>query len=698
MKLSRSIMNTVQCLVAALLITSSLTNVAFSQENESSSWTVKAVDTANYTPAYLGSGMVGLRSQPNGLSASKVVINGLYDRSATGENVRLINYFNPININIFFGDKKLVFGNEVTAWQQTLNLKEGSLGTSYDYAGELKVKTVMTALRNLPTAAMTSYGFEALKDVDFTVQNVMNIPDRSKTATLYKTVLIYNMYSLSTTVKEKIPVMSAAFPTESGTDCVAGANTFYFNGQKPELQYTKSSATSQQLQFGIHLKKGETFSFAMLTAFTHTGLTNDPYNDAVRICSRDYNLSYSHLLQEHKAAWAKLWESDIVIEGDDEAQRDARLALYSLYASAAPGFGLSMPPTGLAEKGWGGHIFWDAELWMYPPLLVMQPAFASSMLDFRIATLPQAKRRAAQAGYSGAMYPWESDLQGNECTPISYKLDMNEHHVTADVAIAAWNYYKVTKDKVWLQQKGFPLIKEIADFWVSRATKDSAGKYHINNVVGPDEYHEDVDDDAFTNAAVKVVLDAAMKSSVIVNGITNPAWQTVKDGLQILQHKDGYTLQYAGYNGQRIKQADVNLLTYPLEAISDKVRVLKDLRYYEPKIDPNGPSMSYSILATSYARLGDSKKAYALFQKAYQPNRKAPFGFISEKPRQSVSVFCTGYGGMLQTILFGFAGLAIKDNGLVQGTVNLPSHWKKLTIKRTGKKDIVCLPAIGKKL
>ncbi|MBC7720505.1 MAG: glycoside hydrolase family 65 protein, partial [Pedobacter sp.] len=361
-----------------------------------------------------------------------------------------------------------------------------------------------------------------------------------------------------------------------------------------------------------------------------------------------------------------------------------------LYSSIATGFGLSIPPCGIAQTGWGGHIFWDAELWMYPPLLVLQPAFANSMMDFRFNTLQQAKKRAAQFGYKGAMYPWESDLEGNECTPISYKLDMNEHHVTADVAIAAWNYYKVTNNKVWLQQKGYPLIKEIADFWVSRATIDSAGKYHIKNVVGPDEYFEDVDDDAFTNGAVKVVMAAAIKSAALVNANASPEWEKIRKNLVVLKHPNGYTLQNAQYKQQRIKQADVNLLAYPLDFITDKVQVTKDLEFYEAKIDPNGPSMSYSVLAVSYARLGNAPKAYDLFQKAYHPNRKPPFGFISEKPRPSGTVFCTGYGGMLQTIIFGFAGIKIGENGLYQQKANLPPHWKKLTIKIDGKEDIVC--------
>ncbi|NDP27177.1 MAG: glycoside hydrolase family 65 protein [Flavobacterium sp.] len=666
--------------------------VSFAQSTLDQLWEVKAIDTTNYTPAYLGNGIIGFKSLKSGLGAERVVINGLYDRSAIGDNVRLINYFNPMNLNLTFKDKSdLEFGSKVSNWQQSLNLKEAILTTSYSYGGILNVKSEMLALRNLPMTTMGIYEFTALADTEFTIKNVMKMPDRSNSSSIYKPYANYGLYRLGNSSKEKIAVMSAGFPTESGTDCVAGANTYFFNGHSPEIKYTKLDNNNQQCAFTIKLKKGEKFSFTILSAFTHSRFTKDVYNDAVRICSKDYNLGYSKLVASHKLEWEKLWKNDIEIDGDNEAQIDVRLGLYSLYSSITNGFELSIPPCGLAETGWGGHIFWDAELWMYPALLVMKPDFAQSMIDFRFNTLNQAKNRAAQFGYKGAMYPWESDLHGNECTPISYKLDMNEHHVTADVAIAAWNYYQVTKNKLWLKEKGFPIIKEVADFWVSRAEKDEKGLYHIKNVVGPDEYFEDVDDDAFTNGAVKVVLDAAIKSAKLINKEEDAMWTDVLNNIVILKHKDGYTLQNAQYTGQKIKQADVNLLAFPLEYITDKKQIEADLKFYEPKIDPNGPSMSYSVLATSYARLEATDKAYQLFQKSYQPNRKPPFGFISEKPRKSASVFCTGYGGMLQTVLFGFAGMNINEKGLYQNKANLPSNWKKLTIKREGKKDIICV-------
>ncbi len=671
----------------------------FAQTAGEKGWVITTTDTSsNHTPAYLANGIVGIRSDRTGLQPVSVHLQGLYDRSANPNamltkfdyNPRLVNEYNPLQVSIVFRDgKDLAFDNNVRHWKQTWNLKEALLTTEYEYGNQLMVKTELAALRQLPVAAITTYVLTAMDDVAFTIQNNVNIPDRSSITSVHKPLLYYRMYKLSAQLPDTLPIISSRFPTLSGTDAVSGSNTFYFNGRMPVLVYKKSAdSLSHSLSFTVKLKKGESYRFCMLSTFQHTGLTVDPYNDAIRISSREYHRGYLPKLEEHKARWAELWKGDVEIDGDDDAQINARLGMYCLYSSITEGLGYSIPCIGLFNE-WGAHIFWDAEVWMYPGLLVLQPQFAASMMDFRYNTLPQAKRRAVQFGYKGAMYPWESDLSGNEGTSTQYKLDMTEHHITADIAIAAWNYYSITGDQNWLKAKGWPMIKPIADFWVSRATRDAAGKYHINDVVGSDEYAEDINDDAFTNGVAKLALANATKAAIVLKEPVNPLWKTVADALVILE-KDGYTLQNQTYHGQQIKQADVNLLAFPYEVITDKTRILNDLEYYQSKINPVGPSMSYSVLAGAYARIGKTDKAFELFQKAYKPNLKAPFGIFSERPTNNITPFCTGYGGILQTILFGFGGLRIRDTGLVQGKPSLPAHWKKLTIKRSGKKDIVC--------
>ncbi|MFA6872212.1 MAG: glycoside hydrolase family 65 protein, partial [Bacteroidaceae bacterium] len=211
------------------------------------------------------------------------------------------------------------------------------------------------------------------------------------------------------------------------------------------------------------------------------------------------------------------------------------------------------------------------------------------------------------------------------------------------------------------------------------------------NVIGADEFAPNVDDNAFTNGAAKTALYNACKAAKVLQLNYPDAWKEVADGLVFAQMQDGTTKEHAHYQGEVIKQADVNLLAYPLEIITDKQQIKKDLVYYEPKIYKDGPAMGNSILSILYASLGNKKKAYALFKKSYMPNKRPPFGVLSESAFSNNPYFATGAGGLLQVVLNGFGGLRITDSGVVQKEVLLPDKWKSLTIKGVGpdKKSFV---------
>src|SRR6266487_187536 len=175
------------------------------------------------------------------------------------------------------------------------------------------------------------------------------------------------------------------------------------------------------------------------------------------------------------------------------------------------------------------------KLWMFPALLVLHPEMAKSMIEYRYQRLDAAKRNAFSHGYKGAMYPWESAETGVEETPVWALSGPFEHHITADVALAAWNYYCVTQDKQWLKEKGWPIISATADFWTSRVERNGPGKYEIKNVVAADEWAENVDNNAFTNAAAKANLNAAAAAAKILNVTPGADWQNVANNIPILK-------------------------------------------------------------------------------------------------------------------------------------------------------------------
>ena len=366
------------------------------------------------------------------------------------------------------------------------------------------------------------------------------------------------------------------------------------------------------------------------------------------------------------------------------AQRTAHEALYHLYSFARDGGRESIPPFGLSSAGYSGHIFWDAEIWMYPPMLFLNDAIARSMMDYRADRLDAAKRKAAAYGYAGAMFPWESDGAGEESCPVSAITGTSEHHITADVGIAAWNYYRMFHDNDWLRTQGWPLLESVAEFWVSRVEDNGDGTFSIRKVVGADEYSGIVDDNAFTNGSAIVALRAACKAAKVLGYNAPSQWGAVADALRLPLSEDGVTLDFEGYDGRLTKQADPNLLAYPLGLVTKKEDILRDIDYYEGRIDTSGPAMSFSILALQLARLGFGDRAFELFKRSYEGNRLPPFDVLSECAGETDPYFATGAGGMLQCLVNGFCGLELTDKGVVQLKSSIPSGWKSITVTGVG--------------
>jgi trehalose/maltose hydrolase-like predicted phosphorylase len=172
----------------------------------------------------------------------------------------------------------------------------------------------------------------------------------------------------------------------------------------------------------------------------------------------------------------------------------------------------------------------------------------------------------------------------------------------------------------------------------------------------------------------------------------NPKWKEVAEGLVILKFPDGTTREHATYNGEPIKQADVNLLAYPLKQITDPATIRKDLDYYWKVLGDNipgrkgdSPAMAQSIFSILNTRLGDPQKAYEQFIESFRPNEVPPFGVLAETAGGTNPYFATAAGGMLQVVLNGFGGLDITDQGIIQLKTKLPSQIKSLTIKGVGK-------------
>lgn len=637
-------------------------------------WQLHAVDIqAPYAPAPMANGCIGILPQKEPFAVEHVMLNHVFDAASPHVVSRVMRGINPFCLSMKIDNKKVDTSN-ISDWQQTIDMRRAVHQTSFQILEKADVSYELCALRNLPYAGLIRVTVQACKDMLLEVRSGMGIPDDYSQSSIRHREMEADgnrMYMLESDATSRF-----------GYRRVASTSSFLFNGEQIKPMYDEAT---RELFFSIQLKKGETFCFSLVGSVCSSRDFFDPYNEAERQVIYAVHEGEEALMQAHYRLWDELWQGDIRIEGDDDAQRIVRFALFNLYSSCRGGSRLSIPPMGLSLQGYNGHIFWDTELWMYPPMLLLNQDIARSMLDYRFDRLPAARKKALAYGYRGAMFPWESDDSGEEATPTHALTGPFEHHITADIGIACWNYYCVTRDMRWLQREGYPLLKEIADFWASRVTRNQDGSYSIHNVTGADEYANGVTDNAFTNGAASLALKYACQAAEICGEKVPEIWWEIGENIRILQFENGVTREHSTYKGEMIKQADANLLAYPLGVITDEYRQRQDLEYYAERIDQkDGPAMSYSVYCVQYARMGEADKAYEMFRRCYEPNLKKPFGVISETPTSNNPYFMTGAGGLLQAVLNGFCGLQITDEGIVQLPSALPSHWKRVTVTGVG--------------
>jgi len=657
--------------------------VASQVNGQNDGWHISTTNNKDYTGIAIANGRIGMLTSEKPFRVQHTILNNVYDLDPMLKVSQVVHGMDFGNLDLYVDGTKITEYN-IRNWKQSIDMKHAAFTTSFDYNDQASFSCTLYALRNVQFAGYIDIKVTAHKDMNLKTVGKIMIPKTFQNSE--------NSFEVLRDNETTMPILQSMAKTPFGKQLVGTSATFIWHQinsssakQRPELIHQILSPYENTLAFEKQIAKDGTLEFAWTAAECTTADFSDPKSESERMVIFNLLTPREVLLKQHNEQWERLWEGDIIIDGDLVSQRDVRLALYHLYAFGRGDSDLSIAPMGLSlQVPYNGHIFWDAELWMFPPLVVLNPNIARSLVNYRSSRLEAAKKRAINYGYKGAMFPWESDNTGEESTPPFALTGPFEHHITADIAIAFWNYFRVTQDKKWLAEKGFPVMKEVADFWVSRVTNNRDGSYSINNVVGADEFAPNVNDNAFTNGSAITALNFAVKATKVLGLTPNPKWKEVADRIRILKFEDGTTREHSNYQGEIIKQADANLLSYPLHVVKDKEAILQDLEYYEPKLSQEGPAMGKSVFAVLYARLGDAKNAFRLFKESYVPNQQKPFGALSETALFNHSYFATGAGGMLQVVLFGFAGLDITDQGIVQKNPILPDKWRSLTIKGVG--------------
>lgn len=611
------------------------------------------LDAENYYGATVANGMIGIKSSLQPLQTEHMIMAGAYDKYGRGNVDNILMAINFMNV-VLVVDKDTISLSNISHYQQSVHFKEGYFSGSFDVSDKLHLEYQIYALRHLPYCALMNITISPLKDIPIHFIHEHNSSEALKELKIRHSELIEGNTHLK--------LLSSDTESKTGKIKVCATSIILAGDDKV-------------------YQKGKDYHVSIVGACVTSAHHSDPANEAERLAIFTALEGCKRLKDTHTNAWSKLWMSDICVEGDSQIQQDVHNMLFQLYGSVREDSHLSIPPMGLTSNGYNGHIFWDADLWMMPPLLVLHPDLARQLIEYRIDRLTAARQNAYAHGFKGAMFPWESSDTGEEVTPTFALTGPFEHHITGCVALAAWQYFCVSRDTTWLRNRAWPLLKETAAFWESRIEKEQDG-WHIRNVVCPDEWAMNVDDNAFTNAIAAKNIEIAIKAAQLL-GVKGPVGDYTINNAASVPDIEGATREHASYKGEAIKQADVSLLAYPLGIIKEKSQILRDMEFYIPRIPhDNTPAMSDALFSLLYARLGDTKKALYHFHAGYDEYLCPPFRQMAEEKGGKNPYFITGAGGLLQALIMGFAGYGINDDGLFLGQQHIPQGWRSIIINR----------------
>jgi trehalose/maltose hydrolase-like predicted phosphorylase len=628
------------------------------------SYVLTATSTGGrYAPTFTGNGYLGVRVPPAGQGyaggsvPSESTLAGFYAQ-APGQVQQRANL--PTWSTLRFSDGGQGFSpgtGQVTGWRQQLDLHTGMIRT--------------TATWTAPDGHVTDLRYEVFTDrarPDAAVVRLQLIPRWSGTATV--TDLIDGTPATLTTGIAQGFDAAAHRDWETirtlGTGIIAGlASTVNLSANSGAVTDTRvrsrnSQTVGQRLSFGV--SAGGTYTISkyvgVITASSAARAAAAARQQSAAAAAAGFDGTRS----ENAAAWRALWNGRIDVLGDPGLATDVNASEFYLWASTRAGVDWSIPPAGLSSNDYNGHIFWDAETWMYPSLLAQHPRLAAGINNYRFDRLAAAEAHAGATGYAGARFPWESALDGTEQIPPPRSVNTEgiyEQHITADVALAQWQYYLATGDRAWLAGRGWPVLSQAARFWASRVTRGPHGSYHINAVTGPDEENPDVNDEVYTNVAAATTLRNATAAAHVIGASAPASWAAIAHGLVVLHDAArGVNPEFSGYQGQMVKQADATMLYYPWGYATSPVTARNNLNYYVPRTDPGGPSMSDAINSIDTSALGTPGCAsYVYTLRSYQPFIRDTFDQFSETRTGGAFTFTTGIGGFLQEFLYGYPGL-----------------------------------------
>ncbi len=710
---------------------------------------------------YLGSRGV-LEEMPAG-SSQGTYVAGIFDKS-DAETVEIVNLPGPVGFRLYAdGEPVAIDQMEVTGHERTLDMRYGSLARRTSYRSKMGRLYEYRSLRAVSAAdehimLMRVYFIALGSDVDILVESsidasTLNIRKEMGTEVAHYSVveadqadgICYLDVKLNDSGRMVAYAANLSVQTrdsggdEDGEDEGDDVDTGDVDVDVLRTSEFADGKLTESVRFKA--RKGIVYTFKKIVSiYTSRDVqpedTRNIRDVTVDALKHSLDTGFDGMLAAHNDKWDELWSAaDIVIDGDPDAMKALRFNLYHLMiAGSRSDDQVSIAPKALTSSWYNGHFFWDTELFVLPFFTFTYPGIARNLLMYRYYRLDEARKNAGKQNLPGALFPWESAETGEEVTPKTWVnpegtiIDVHtmerEHHITGDVAYAVYQYYRATADTGFLLNYGAEIILETARFWAGRvAYNDTFGKYEIKDVIGPNEYQECVDNNAYTNYLARWNLRCGIllyteilgrypdKRKTLCEKIgleqsEIDEWQNIADNIEFTVLEDNMIEEFSGYfdkldvtiekwnergmpifpdavplerahESQLVKQADVVLLLHLFnEDFSDDVKTV-NLDYYDRRTTHESslsPSI-YSILCTEAGAVG----------RAYKYLRYALYGDLSDNyGNVEHGIHAASLGGVWQAVVFGFAGVRMKSRGGGEAgeilTVNprLPENWKRL--------------------
>lgn len=717
----------------AACVLSCVATVAYCDPDPSFVLSTTSVAVDSYFPTYLANGYLSTMTGARGTESNLAYLVAFMDytkediaRPAAIPGWSGIDYSTGKSSAGEFWLNNVKLGPQAFAgYRQTLDMYDGTLTTSYRYTDDSKkstdVRVVTFASQAAPHLAAAQLSitpaFTGTVQLQFWftlwAPHQPRFPIRTMNGEEMQAAVAADAMNvlepLNHATPDRAPVWYYGHTAVLAPGADAHALSFWLDGKAEQgltmaqaaaiglpadLQPSAVKVIRNSYQLGllisVPVQQGRTYSFTKYVAVSRQGWGGNA-QATLAMAQQARQQGFEQLLAAHQAAWHELWKSDIVVDGDAHAQQALHSDLYYLLSNSMVGTAWPMGACALTPN-YAYHAFWDSDSWVFPALLLLHPERAKPIVMFRHRTMEPARARARQYGAKGTMYPWEADPEtGVDHTPYFAYGVYREIHVNADIAIAQWQYYLATGDEAWLKSYGWPVIREIADFWVSRVTfNKEQNRYEIHHVTSPDEAYDDVPNDSFTNAAARKALDIAVAAAQRVGAAPDPQWAAIASHMYIpFSEKEQRHLDFdASVPHDKVTWMGSSLswLAYPNLDLPMSPQVRRndfEFQLQELKVHGNDPNeMMMVMLAVHAAELGQGDVAGEWIDRNLVGFLKAPFNVRSETAANNAGYILATSAGFVQSFVYGLTGLRINDEGLSQTYAPvLPAKWKSLTLK-----------------